>query len=762
MSEKILDVDYTDELSQSYIDYAMSVITNRALPDVRDGLKPVQRRVLYSLSELTRPDGPYRKSARIVGDCMGKYHPHGDSSIYEALVNMAQDWKSVIPLVEPHGNFGSVDGSGAAAMRYTEAKVSSYFKEICGNDLSFCEDDFIENFDGTEIEPTYLPFKIPNLLVNGSMGIAVGMATDIPTHNLNEVIDATIAYIKNNDISVDELLEIMPGPDFATGGYINASKDELRNIYETGQGKIKVRGKVEIRDAGFGRKSICVTEIPVGMIKRTSNFLEKCAELVRDKVLGNSIVEIADRGDQNGECLCLDVKRGTTDEEINNIIQILYKKTELEDSFGVNMNCIDSNGVPCVLGLKEILRQYVDFKHMVYNKKFNILLKKENDNLEIKTGLIQAVDCIDLIIEVLRGSKSVADAKACLTKGDVSKIKFKYKGSIEDAKQFCFTERQADAILSMRLQKLIGLEVEMLKKELAETEKLIKKYTKLLKNKKAMEEEMISDMLEIRNKFKTPRKSIIEHFGEVKISKTQEAAMDVCVLLDRFYYLKVVDSSVFEKNREQIEKDYRYFINCTTNDRICIFADNSNMYTAKVSAIVKQQAKKSTGKKKDSGLIGKLSDKGVQIFELCNMTGSENILYIDCLENILSKNDSFIFLTANGLCKTVVSSAFDTQRKCINYCKADEQIVFIGIKADYNYIAIKSNNGYYFRSNLCEIPEKGKNASGIKLIALDKSDFVENTILGNSDTEFFTNNNKIPLSKIKLLKRGSKGVKMRL
>ena len=368
MSEKITTVDYESEMGQAYVDYAMSVITERALPDVRDGLKPVQRRILYSLSELTSSEAPHRKCARIVGDTMGKYHPHGDSSIYEGLVNLAQNWKLPIPLVDPHGNFGDVSGSGAAAMRYTEARISKYTEEACMKDLRFCKEDFIPNFDGEETEPTYLPFQVPNLLVSGSMGIAVGMATNIPTHNLNEVIDATVAYLRDPEITTEGLLEYIQGPDFATGGIINASRETLLSIYETGQGRLRIRGKVEVRDAGYGRKSICVTELPYTMIGSTEKFLTTVGELVRNRELPQ-VVDIADRGDKNGECLCIDVKKGTTDEEIEKIINILYKKAGLEDTYGVNINCIN-RGKPEVMGLRRILKLYTQFKSDVYTKKW--------------------------------------------------------------------------------------------------------------------------------------------------------------------------------------------------------------------------------------------------------------------------------------------------------------------------------------------------------------------------------------------------------
>ena len=459
--ETIKTIDYEEEMGQDYVDYAMSVITERALPDVKDGLKPVQRRILYSLSELTKPDAPHRKCARIVGDTMGKYHPHGDSSIYEGLVNLAQNWKLPIPLVDPHGNFGDLSGSGAAAMRYTEARISKYVEEGL-KDLKYCE--FIPNFDGTEKEPLHIPFLVPNMLTSGATGIAVGMATNIPTHNLEEIADAEIAYLQNENITTEELLEIVKGPDFATGGIINTSKENLLQIYETGLGKFRVRGKVEVRDIGKGRKSICVTEIPFTMIGSTEKYLNTVADLVRAGKLP-AVVDIADRGDKDGECLAVDVKKGTSDEEIEKIINLLYKKTGLEENYSVNINCI-YNKKPEVMGLKRILETYTEYKWEVYTSKYERLKSEQEDVKEVKTGLLEAVDVIDLIIEVLRGSKTPKEARECLMYGKTDNIKFRYKGSEIDARELHFTEKQCDAILAMRLQKLIGLEVDILKKEL--------------------------------------------------------------------------------------------------------------------------------------------------------------------------------------------------------------------------------------------------------------------------------------------------------
>ena len=752
MAEKINAVDYESEMGQSYVDYAMSVITERALPDVRDGLKPVQRRILYSLSELTSSDTPHRKCARIVGDTMGKYHPHGDSSIYEGLVNLAQNWKLPIPLVDPHGNFGDVSGSGAAAMRYTEARISKYTEEACMKDLKFCKEDFIPNFDGTETEPTYLPFQVPNLLVSGSMGIAVGMATNIPTHNLGEVIDGTIAYLNNPDITTDELLDIIKGPDFATGGIINTSRENLLSIYETGLGKLRVRGKVEIRDIGHGRKSICVTELPFTMINGTEKFLNTVADLVRNRELPQ-VVDIADRGDKDGECLAIDVKKGTTDEEIENIINILYKKAGLEDTYGVNINCIN-NRKPEVMGLRKILKLYTDFKTDIYNKKYTKLLAEQMDVKEIKEGLLEAVDVIDLIIEILRGSKTVAVAKKCLMTGETEGIKFRYKGSEQDAKELHFTEKQTDAILAMRLSKLIGLEIEALKKELAEAERLIKKYTKLLGSKAEMRRQMIEDMEELK-KFAKPRMTTIEDLGEIKVKKAEEKPVEISVLLDRFYYLKCIDKNIYDKNVEQIQKDYRFSVNTMTDDRLIAFTDKGFAYIIKISDLVKKQAKKQTGK--SNSIFGKLSDKGIQIFEFCEMESDENVVFIDALSCII-KSD-LVFVTDNGRAKRTEGAQFDVTRKKVAAVKAGDVPVMVRPAEENDFVAVRSEKGFFVRVKAGDISVQGKGAGGVKLIKLADGDkLIEAEIGANTDAMI----GDVAFSRIKLCKPGNKGTKLRV
>ena len=410
---RIIKTEYSEEMQKSFIDYAMSVIIARALPDVRDGLKPVQRRTLYDMHELgIRYDRPYRKSARIVGDTMGKYHPHGDSSIYEALVVMSQDFKKGMPLIDGHGNFGNIEGDGAAAMRYTEARLQKVTQEAFLADLDKDVVDFVPNFDETEKEPSVLPVKIPNLLVNGSEGIAVGMATSIPPHNLGEVIDAVKAYMLNNEITTKELMRYLKGPDFPTGGIV-INKDELEDIYETGTGKIKLRGKVEFQKGKAGKTNVVITEIPYTMIgANIAKFLSDVAALSETKKT-QDIVDISNQSSKEGIRIVIELRK---DADPENFVNMLYKKTRLEDTFGVNMLAI-ANGRPETMGLKQIIKANVDFQFEVATRKYTNLLAKEMERKEIQEGLIKACNVIDLVIEILRGSKDHGKGLPCRRQG---------------------------------------------------------------------------------------------------------------------------------------------------------------------------------------------------------------------------------------------------------------------------------------------------------------------------------------------------------
>ncbi len=513
--KKIIKTEYSEVMQKSYIDYAMSVIIARALPDARDGLKPVQRRVLYDMHELgIRYDKPYRKSARIVGDTMGKYHPHGDSSIYDALVVMTQDFKKGMPLIDGHGNFGNIEGDGAAAMRYTEARLEKVTQEAFLADLDKDVVDFIPNFDETEKEPSVLPVKIPNLLVNGSEGIAVGMATSIPPHNLGEVADAVKAYMQNEEITTEGFMKYIKGPDFPTGGIVT-NKDELLEIYETGVGKIKVRGKVDIEKGKAGKTNVVISEIPYPMIgANISKFLMDVAALSETKKT-QDIVDITNQSSKEGIRIVIELRK---DADVENFVNMLYKKTRLEDTFGVNMLAI-ADGRPEVMSLKQIIKHNVDFQFEVARRKYTTLLEKELERKEIQEGLIKACNVIDLVIEILRGSKDRAMAKACLVEGKTDGIKFRSKESKIMASQLCFTEKQANAILEMRLYKLIGLELEALINEHEDTLANIYRYEDILDRRDSMAQVIMNELDDIRRAHGKPRKTVIEKCSRSRLCR---------------------------------------------------------------------------------------------------------------------------------------------------------------------------------------------------------------------------------------------------
>ena len=565
--EQLIQTEYSEIMQKSYIDYAMSVIIARALPDVRDGLKPVQRRTLYDMYELgIRYDRPFRKSARIVGDTMGKYHPHGDSSIYEALVVMSQDFKKGLPLVEGHGNFGSIEGDGAAAMRYTEARLQKITQEAYLADLDKDVVDFVPNFDETEKEPEVLPAKIPNLLVNGAEGIAVGMATSIPPHNLSEVIDGVIAYMKNPDINTRQMMEYIKGPDFPTGGIVT-NQEDLLAIYSTGAGKIRLRGKVEIEKAKGGRENIVITEIPYTMIgANIGKFLNDVYALVETKKTSD-IVDISNQSSKEGIRIVIELKRGA---DAKNLCNLLYKKTRLEDTFGVNMLAV-ADGRPETMGLVPIIRHHVNFQYELATRKYTTLLKKEREKKEIQEGLIKACDVIDLIIEILRGSKNIKEAKDCLVNGNTENIRFKTEQSRKDAAQLHFTERQATAILEMRLYRLIGLEIQALRKEYEETMNRIQTYSRILEDRGEMAKVIIRELKEIQKEYGRERRTALDNVAQAVVEEKPIEETDVAVLIDRFSYGRCVDMSVFERNREAAESECKRIIFCKNTHKLPIF-----------------------------------------------------------------------------------------------------------------------------------------------------------------------------------------------
>lgn len=745
MKENIISTEYSEVMEKSYIDYAMSVIVARALPDVRDGLKPVQRRVLYDMHELgIRFDRPYRKSARIVGDTMGKYHPHGDSSIYDALVVMSQDFKKELPLIDGHGNFGNIEGDGAAAMRYTEARLQQITQEAFLADLDKDVVDFIPNFDETEKEPSVLPVKIPNLLVNGAEGIAVGMATSIPPHNLAEVIDATKAYMNQPDITTRELMKYIKGPDFPTGGIV-INKDELKAIYETGTGKIKVRGKVDTENLKGGKTNVVITEIPYPMVgANIAKFLQDVASLAETKKT-QDIVDISNQSSKEGIRIVIELRK---DADVDNFINMLYKKTKLEDTFGVNMLSI-VDGRPETLGIKDIIKHNVAFQYEVATRKYTTLLNKERDRKEIQEGLIKACNVIDLIIEILRGSKDRNMAKACLVEGKVEGIQFKSKGSKIMAQQLAFTENQANAILEMRLYKLIGLEIQALMEEHEKTMANIYRYEDILDRKSSMSQVIIKELEEIKKKFGRKRKTVIENGKEAVYEEKKIEEMEVIFLMDRFGYAKTIDVAVYERNKEAADAENKYIIRCKNTGKVCIFTNIGQLHTIKVLDLP----------------FGKFRDKGVPIDNVSNYSSmTEEIVFMASqMELNLYR---VIFATKQAMLKVVDGGEFDVAKRTVAATKLQEgdEVLQAVLLTEQKNIVLQTKDGLFLRFPIEEIPEKKKGAIGVRGMKLSKDDYVENIYFTQNAVESTIeyHGKEIELNKLKLGKRDGKGVKIRL
>ncbi len=744
-ADNIIRTEYSEIMQKSYIDYAMSVIVSRALPDVRDGLKPVQRRTLYDMYELgIRYDRPYRKCARIVGDTMGKYHPHGDSSIYDALVVMAQEFKKGQALVDGHGNFGSIEGDGAAAMRYTEARLEKITQEVYLNDLDKDVVDFVPNFDETEKEPEVLPVRVPNLLLNGADGIAVGMATSIPPHNLNEVVDGVIAYMKNNEITNEELMQYIQGPDFPTGGIV-VNKDELLSIYEKGTGKIKLRGKVEIEKGKAGRNLLVITEIPYTMIgANIGKFLNDVAGLVESKKM-TDIVDISNQSSKEGIRIVLELKKGT---DIENLTNMLYKKTRLEDTFGVNMLAV-ANGKPETLSLKQIIEHHVDFQFEVTTRKYKTLLSKEKEKQEIQEGLIKACDVIDLIIEILRGSKNREQVKNCLVNGTTEGIRFRTKTSEKQAKKLGFTEKQATAILDMRLYKLIGLEIEALTKEHEETLKKIAQYEDILNHYHSMAAVIIKELKAVKKAYGKPRKTQIENAKEAVYEEKKIEEAEVVFLMDRFGYAKTVDKSVYERNKETIHQENRHIFHCMNTDKICVFTDTGRLHTIKVLDLP----------------YGKMRDKGVPIDNVSNFDSKEEqLVYVESLNQI--KQSQMLFATASGMVKLVEGSEFEVSKRTTAATKLaeDDKVVLVQPADEMEYVVLQTKEGYFLRFMKTEVPLKKKAALGVRGITLGAKDKVEHAYLLENRTDYTADykGKSVSLNRLKLAKRDGKGTKTRV
>lgn len=741
---RIIKTEYSEVMQKSYIDYAMSVIIARALPDVRDGLKPVQRRTLYDMYELgIRYDRPYRKSARIVGDTMGKYHPHGDSSIYDALVVMSQEFKKGLPLVDGHGNFGNIEGDGAAAMRYTEARLQKITQEAFLSDLDKNVVDFVPNFDETEKEPAVLPVKVPNLLINGSEGIAVGMATSIPPHNLTEVINATKAYMNDQNITTRELMKYVKGPDFPTGGIV-INKDDLLDIYETGTGKIKIRGKVEEEKAKGGKTNLVITEIPYPMIgANISKFLSDVANLAETKKT-QDIVDISNQSSKEGIRIVIELRK---DADVENFKNMLYKKTRLEDTFGVNMLAI-ADGKPETMGLKQIIKANVDFQYEVAKRKYTTLLEKEQERKEIQEGLIKACNVIDLIIEILRGSRDRTMAKLCLTEGKVDGIKFKSRESKIMAAQLMFSEKQANAILEMRLYKLIGLEIEALIKEHEETMANIYRYEDILERRESMAQVIINELEAIKKEYGHPRKTVVENGEEAVYEEKKLEEMEVMCLMDRFGYVKTVDVPTYERNKEAADAENKYVFPCKNTGRICVFTNTGQLHTIKVLDLP----------------FGKFRDKGIPIDNVSNYSAEKERII-----NVTSQSGlnlyRLLFVTKQSMLKIVNGGEFDVMKRTVAATKLQEgdEVISVEIMNEQRNIVLQTFDGYFLRFPIEEIPEKKKGAVGVRGMKLGDKDYVEEVyyIQNAVEKSIEYKGKQVELNKLKAGKRDTKGVKIR-
>ncbi|WP_086314779.1 DNA gyrase subunit A [Enterococcus sp. 7F3_DIV0205] len=736
MKENIQDVNLTSEMKESFIDYAMSVIVARALPDVRDGLKPVHRRILYGMNELgVTPDKPHKKSARIVGDVMGKYHPHGDSSIYEAMVRMAQPFSYRSMLVDGHGNFGSVDGDGAAAMRYTEARMSKIALEML-RDINKNTVDFHGNYDDSEQEPDVLPARFPNLLVNGTTGIAVGMATNIPPHNLAEVIEAASLLMENPEATTNELMEVLPGPDFPTGGLV-MGKSGIRRAYETGRGSITIRAKVEIVDMPNGKERILVSELPYMVNK--ARLIERISELHREKRI-EGITDLRDESSREGMRIVIDVRR---DVSASVILNNLYKMTALQTSFGFNMLAIEK-GIPKILSLKEILENYIEHQKEVITRRTEFDKKKAEARAHILEGLRIALDHIDEIIAIIRNSKADDEAKAALIE------------------RFEFSDRQAQAILDMRLRRLTGLERDKIENEYQELLKLIADLNDILARPERVIEIIKTELGEIHDKYGDARRTELL-VGEVLSLEDEDLIeeAEVVITLTNNGYIKRMANSEFRAQRRGgrgvqgmgvHDDDFvKNLVSCSTHDTLLFFTNNGKVYRAKGYEIPE---------------YGRTA-KGIPVINMLGIDSSEKIQAIIAVEGQAEEGHYLFFTTRKGTVKRTAVKAFSNIRSngliAIGLKEDDELVNVVLTNGEQNMI-IGTHNGYSVTFAETAVRDMGRTASGVRGIRLREDDYVVGASLLDADTEVLvlTENGygkRTKASEYPVKGRGGKGIK---
>ncbi len=736
-NNRITDVNLTSQMKNSFLDYAMSVIVSRALPDVRDGLKPVQRRILYGMNELgVTPDKPYKKSARIVGDVMGKFHPHGDSSIYEGLVRMAQDFSYRYMLVDGHGNFGSIDGDSAAAMRYTEAKMSKIAVEML-RDINKNTVDFQDNYDGTEKEPTVLPARFPNLLVNGASGIAVGMATNIPTHNLGEVISAIHVLMDNPDATTEDLMKVLPGPDFPTGGVV-MGKSGIRKAYETGRGTIVVRAKVDIEERKNGRQQIVVHEIPYMVNK--AKLIERIADLARNKEI-EGITDVNDETDREGMRIVIDVRRDASAEVILNN---LYKMTLMQTTFNFNMLAI-VNGAPKILSLKEILKYYLEHQENVVRRRTEFDLKKAKNRAHIVAGLRIALDHIDEIINIIRNSQTSEIAKNQLMEN------------------YGLSDRQAQAILDMRLVRLTGLEREKIEAEYKKLMAAIADYKDILAHQERINQIIYDELLEIQKKFGDKRRTELQ-VGDITNIEDEDLIEEesIIVTLTHNGYIKRLPVDEFKSQHRGgrgvkgmgVHKDdfIEQLISSDTHDLLLFFTNSGKVYSMKGYEIPE---------------YGR-SAQGIPIINLLGIDNKEKISAVINVSHETNDDDKFLFFTTKqGTVKRTPVTEFKNIRsnglKAINLHDNDE-LIHVDIVKDQQNMIIGTHHGYALSFNSSVVRSMGRSAAGVRGIRLRDDDYVIGTAPLDDDSNVLVISElgygkQTPASEYPIKGRGGLGVK---
>jgi len=730
----IIPINIEKEMKKSYIDYSMSVIVGRALPDVRDGLKPVHRRILYSMVELgITPDKPHRKSARIVGDVLGKYHPHGDTAVYDAMVRLAQDFSMRYMLVDGHGNFGSVDGDGAAAMRYTEARLSKIAMEMI-RDINKETVDYRPNFDESLKEPSVMPSKFPNLLVNGSSGIAVGMATNIPPHNLREVIDGVITLIDNSEAEVEDLMEHIKGPDFPTGAIIMGTEG-IKEAYTTGRGKIKVRAKASIEEMSKGRQHIIVTEIPYQVNK--ARLIEKIAELVRDKKV-EGISDLRDESDRDGMRIVIELKR---DANANVVLNKLYKHTQLEDTFGIITLAI-VDGEPKVLTLKEVLTHYLNHQKDIIVRRTKFDLNKAEDRAHILEGLKIALDNLDEVIRLIRGSENTQIAKTGLME------------------RFSLSEKQAQAILDMRLQKLTGLEIEKVEEEYGELLKLINHFKEILANERLVLNIIKDELIEIKEKYSDKRRTeITRAIGEINIEDMIDEE-DVVITLTHFGYIKRLPADTYKSQKRggkgiaaltTREEDFvENLITSSSHDYLLFFTNFGRVYKLNVYEIpeARRQA------------------KGTAIVNLIPLSPNETIAATIPVSRECSSK-YLILATKKGIVKKTQLCQFENTRKSgliAISIREDDELIKVKLTDESQDVILVTSQGMSIRFKETDVRDMGRSAMGVKGVNLSPKDHVVSMEIVEEDKDLLVISEKgfgkrTDLSEYRLQSRGGKGIK---